>query len=178
MPLLALLIVAGVGFLLYSGTIYTTGRQWFEKCYELKAEQEKAGWSEPKTADPYKAAFWKRCELYSQRGIFSAGFILAGNPEIDAGARALGKSCPSSWSDIPMAGTYYLTLDLIGEQGGPKLLDSFTPAETMISRVYEARWPSCKSARISVGFPKLIETREGVFDWETPCKRCQTDKQK
>jgi hypothetical protein len=175
-PILFILLV-GCGFLAYNGTFYTTGRQWYENCYELKVEQEKAGLSEPKTTDPYKAAFWKRCELYSRRGIFNAGFVLAGNPERDAGARSLGTSCPSGWSDIPIAGTYYLTVNLLQEQGGPSLLDKFSMAEAMISRVYKTRWPNCASGRIRLGFPKIVEAREGVFDWETPCKRCETDRQ-
>ena len=42
--------IAAGGYLAYNGTFYVTGKQWYEACYELKVEQEKAGWSEPKAS--------------------------------------------------------------------------------------------------------------------------------
>ena len=115
---------------------------------------------------------WKRCELYSQGGIYNAGFVLTGTPK-DTEDYALEKVCPSKWGQIPIGGTYYLTLNLLQDQGGPSFLDKFLMAEDMISRTYEAKWPNCSVERIRQGYPKIIETQEGVFDWETPCQRCK-----
>jgi len=173
------LIVVGIAIvagLAYSGTFYATGKQWYEGCYEYKVEGEKAGiLSEAKTSNPYKAILWKNCEPTSRRGIFKAGHLLAGNPGYDRGAVALGDTCPSSWTDVPLDGTYILTLRLLQEQGGPSFFDRFLPAEEMVGRVYNKRWPYCTSKRESLGFPRIVETTPGNFDWETPCKRCATD---
>ena len=162
--------------LAYSGTFSSTGKQWYEGCYEYQVAEEKAGLaSEPQASDPYKAVFWKNCEPTSERGIFKAGFVLAGNPDRDRGSVALGDACPSSWTDVPLGGTHILTLRLLQEQGGPTFTDWFLPADEMIERVYKKRWPYCALKRESLGFPRIVEKTPGNFDWETPCKRCASD---
>lgn len=170
-----LLLAIGGAVMAYTGVFYTTGKQWYESCYELKIEQEKVGWSEPKTTDAYKAAFWSTCESSSRRGIYAAGLLFSGNPEKDKGALELGSACPSSWRDVPMAGTYFLTIDLVKLKGGPSLLEKFLPAENMISNAYTSRWPKCASERERLGFPKIIEVSPNVFEWAMPCKRCAND---
>ena len=168
-------LAIGGAALAYTGTLYTTGKQWYEGCYELKVEQEKVGWSEPKTTDAYKAAFWSTCESSSRRGIFAAGLLFSGNPEKDKGVADLGSSCPSSWRDVPMAGTYFLTIDLVKSKGGPSLVEKFLPAETMIGNAYAKRWPMCATERARLGFPKIIEVSPDAYGWATPCKRCAND---
>lgn len=172
---LVLVATAAGGYLAYSGTFWATGREWYEVCYALKSEQLRAGWSEVTTSDPYLAARRMSCEPISQRGIFSGGMILAGNPEMDRGSAALGNSCPSGWSDMAIGGTYMTSVAFVAAAGGPSLADRFLPAEWMLNRVYTARWPSCNSERARLGFPRIIEKAPGNFGWETPCQRCETD---
>lgn len=172
---LIFILLVPAAYFAYKGTFYVTGKQWYEACYELKQAQNKAGWDQAKTDDPYKAALWSQCERLSQKGIYDAGMVMGGNPEADKGSVALGKSCPNRFSEVPIAGTYYLTSDLIAEDGGPSIIDGFIPAEAVVSRVYKQRWPNCADRRKALGFPKIVEKSKGVFDWETPCKRCESD---
>ena len=172
---LVLVAAAAGGYLAHSGTLWTTGREWYEVCYALKSEQMKVGFGKVTTPDPYLAARHMACEPISVRGIVSGGMVLAGNPETDRGAAALGKSCPSGWSDMAIGGTYMTSVDLVAAAGGPSLADRFLPAERMLNRVYTARWPSCASERARLGFPRIVEKAPGDFGWEVPCQRCETD---
>jgi hypothetical protein len=166
--------------LAYSGFFYVTVSQWCDACYEKKFQHSKqlSPGDEPTTPDSRKAIIWGQCERLSNLGIYNAGLIFGGNPDYDAGAKALGKSCPSSWLEVPLAGSYFLTVNMVRDQGGPSILDRFLPAESMIGRVYQARWPTCVAERIRLGFPKIVEVHPGLFDWQTPCARCATDKGK
>ena len=164
--------------LAYTGTFYVTGRQWYEGCYELRVEQSKVGWAKPQAADAYKAALWAKCEPIVDRAMFASGLLYVGDPSRDLGAAALGSSCPSMWSDMPMVGMYHLAIDLVQTANAPTLLDRFTPAEWMVGRAVTSRWPSCSSERQRLGFPKIVEKSPGRFDWETPCIRCDTDTRK
>ena len=156
----------------YQGVFYSTGRQWFERCYEYDSErmkQSQGGWEDPKTSDPYKAAYWATCEKQSERGVYGAGFVFAGRDDLE-----LAKFCPSKWADVPMGGSYMLTLKLIKAQGGLGWEYGFIPADWMIGELYSNAWPRCVAERTKQGYPKIIE-KDGTFAWEEPCAKCKAE---
>jgi hypothetical protein len=173
MGCLVLIAVAVAGALAYYGAFYDTGRQWYEACWAKKAATASFA-SEPKASDPYMDARWTRCDSTNERAIYEIGFIFAGSPDAatDDDARRLLKACPSSWT-MPMAGIYMETLTLIGQQGGISFVDSFTPADWMIQRVWRKNWPNCAFERQRQNYPILVEKQPGSFDWQTPCIPCQ-----
>jgi hypothetical protein len=193
-----LLIVVAVGstaILAYYGLFYETGRQWNEACWAKRAAEkakDKAAnaaaakgielrpddFGDPQGANAQQDAQWRLCELMSRRAIYQAGFIFAGNPEVDRNASTVVQSCPSSWTQVPMAGTYWLTLDLIADQGGTHTLDAFIPAETTIQRAWIKQWPECAAERIRLGYPMIVEKKRGEFDWAEPCIPCEAARKK
>jgi len=155
--MVALVVIAAavVGYLCYAGTFYVTGKQWFEACYERSIQKEAREFAtkEPVSPDPYKQLLWANCETLSGREMFDAGLLFAGGARDDSDddGRRLLQVCPSTWSDLPMGGTYFLSLKLLQASGGPNWLDRFLPADAMIGRVYTAKWPRCNSERARQG---------------------------
>jgi hypothetical protein len=91
----------------------------------------------------------------------------------DQDAVALKTACPDEWLLYPSV------LDEIQSSGGPSLLDQVAPAEWTASRLLRATWPKCDAERRKQGYPKIVETKPGEFDWGQPCKPCAVrDRQK
>lgn len=169
MPTLLAILVAAA--LAYSGVFYDTGQQYYEACWAKKAAT-KTFVEEPQASNPSQSIMWKKCEIETERAVYRAGLIFASHAEEDAEMLALEKACPSSWSDLPMAGAYYLTIDLVEQRGGPQLVDRFIPARLMIQRVWKARWPRCDTERRRQRYPKIVEDAAGNFQWAKPCPKC------
>ncbi len=157
----------------YSGLFGQTGADYFQSCWELSAETGKKGFAgkvEPKS--PQQAIDWAQCEPISQRGVYRTGIIFVGNAT-HADEIALEKECPSSYKQVPIGGSYMLTISLLEAAGGPKFYDRFLPAEIMVGRVWKDKWPTCSTARERQGYPRIVEKSPGVFGWERPCARCK-----
>lgn len=172
-----LLAILAAAALAYSGVFYDTGQQYDETCWakKAKANEKPLDLEEPKASSPSQAIMWAKCEVETQRAVYRGGLIFAGRADdSDREAVALVKACPSSWSDVPMGGAYYLTVDLIEQQGGPRLADRFLPARRMIERVWKTRWPRCDSERRRQGYPQIVESSQGNFQWARSCPKCST----
>ncbi|MBN9488258.1 MAG: hypothetical protein J0H44_13565 [Alphaproteobacteria bacterium] len=157
----------------YSGLFGPTGADYFRACWEKKAAQIKAGFGgDARPSTPEQAIAWARCAPESARAIFSEGIILAGQENDNIG-NSLRQACPSGFSDIPMGGAYMLTVKLVEDAGGPTFLDRILPAHFMIARVWSDRWPNCSKVREQTGYPKIVETSPGNFDWAWKCPRCK-----
>src|SRR5262249_29948001 len=112
---------------------------------------------------------WKRCEPTTLRALYEIGFVFAGRiyqasryPS-DSDEAELAKACPSSWTEIPIEGTYILSLELVEEKGGVRLLDNFMPADGLIQRAWLSRWPRCGAERQRLGYPKLCRGARGAL---------------
>lgn len=161
--------IALVSWLAYSGLFYQTGKQWFDSCWQ--AQNSKEG---PKTPD--EAASRGKCKYIAEKSLFESGFIFSGNPEhaVTPELKEIVAACPSNYSDIPFGGPQILAVDMVESHGGAEILDSFLPASHLIVGAFKSRWPNCPSARERGGFPKIVE-RNGVFEWEAPCKPCEAE---
>jgi hypothetical protein len=173
LTVLVILGAAAVGA--SSCVLYDTGQDYYEACWakKAKAQEDPLNWEEPRASSPSEAIRWAKCEIETQRAIYRSGLMFAGRVQDgDRAATALAAVCPSSWSDVPMAGAYYLTVDLVERNGGPLLAEKFLPARYMIERVWKARWPRCDAERRRQGYPKIVESAGGTFEWAHPCAKC------
>ena len=166
-----LLVVAALSAALaYFGVFYQTGSQWFQSCWTAQH-------SNRAPTSPEESISWAQCGEVTQRALFDAGFIFAGNPTyaVTPELKAIVEACPSNYSDIPLSGSQVLAVDFIEKSGGPELLDKFTPPDQMIVRAFKSRWPNCQAVRLANNIPKLI--KQGS-DWvfEAPCKPCEAEK--
>ena len=160
-----LLLLAAVGAPTIAQTFFVTGSQYYEACWELHTKTEH--FEEPKPETPRKAVLWTQCEVIAQRAFFNAGMMFSGNVETSEGNR-LRAACPNRWSDVPRGGLYILTLKLIERGGGPRYFDRWLPASYLLTRVYEANWPSCDHERRRQGFPRIVERKPSVFRCDPP----------
>ena len=167
--ILVVLISLGV-WLAQSGVFYQTGRLWFDSCWTLKNAKR-----DPLT--PQEAIAWKQCEPVTEKAVYEAGFIFGGDPkkEITPAAKAITAACPSNWSDIPIGGAFFLPVQLIERQGGPRLVDRFMPPESLVAHAFKSKWPGCPAARVANGYPKIVRKGD-AWDFESPCKPCAEEK--
>jgi hypothetical protein len=145
-------------FLVYNGSFYTTGTQYFEACYK-KSIDVKEGRIKPElsTNDPYKLLLQDKCDSISQSGIEQAGLtfvpgILSKRTDgLKTKWMVLSKVCPSLYKDYTSP-TYIVTMKLFADQDGPSFYDKFLPAETTVSNLYREKWPDCSSeaARLNI----------------------------
>ncbi|MCG3774902.1 MAG: hypothetical protein JW395_1727 [Nitrospira sp.] len=165
--------LVGAALASYHGAFGPTGADYFQSCWERQAEERtmKGLFERPEPKSPQQAISWAGCEPISRRAIYRKGIILVGNPR-DADDIALERVCPSAYRQVPIGGTYMLTLELLEMSGGPRFYDRVLPAEFMIGRVWEDKWPACSKAREGQGYPRIVEKSAGVFDWERRCARC------
>ena len=157
----------------YLGAFGQSGSDYFQACWERRVAQTKAKFGDVQAQTPQQAIAWAGCERISKKAIYDAGFIFAGGKNRDVEDEKIAAVCPSSWSDVPMGGTYMLTVKLIEDRGGPKFWDKFLPADFMIKRVWEERWPKCAAERERQQYPKIVEQQSGAFEWSRPCARCE-----
>lgn len=163
--------LGGAALASYFGVFGQTGSDYFQSCWELRAESVKKGFSKPEPKSPQQGINWAGCEPIGRRAIYETGIIFVGNPR-DADEAALERVCPSSYRQVPIGGSYMLTIDLLESSGGPRLYDRILPAEFMIGRAWRDKWPACSKERERQGYPKIVEKSAGVFGWERPCAKC------
>src|SRR4051812_30938623 len=103
-----------------------------------KRKQENSVPKNPFHQTPTSSHCGPTARTLSGRGMFDAGLLFAGGARDDSDddGRRLLQVCPSAWSDLPMGGTYFLSLKLLQASGGPNWVDRFLPADAMIGRVY------------------------------------------
>jgi hypothetical protein len=154
----------------YKASGSLTGKDYYEACWELKSKMK--GFTEPPPSTPYQAGQWKQCEPVAQRAIYDNGLIFAG---IEAGedAQKLRRSCPDKWSEVPVAGVFYLYVKDTEAEGGVQGLFRILPANWAIGAWARTRWPHCSEVRESLGFPKVVQKDDGTFGWEKPCPKCK-----
>src|SRR5262245_49883685 len=147
-----------------------SGKAFYETCWEHKSKT--AGFNEAKPSNPYQAVQWKNCEAVVRRGIYAQGMIFAGNESGEEFDR-LRKACPDSWSEIPLAGSFYLYVEDTEAAGGLSSLNAFLPATWSVENWAGKRWPNCSRERERQGYPKIVEKTPGAFAWEKPCPKCK-----
>jgi len=170
--ILWILAIAG-GFWVYtdyqaSGSL--TGKAYYETCWELKTKTK--GIAEPTPSTPYQAGQWKQCEPVARRAVFASGLIFAGRETGEDYDRLRG-ACPDSYSEVPMAGIFYLYVNDTEAAGGVSGIDGALPATWSLSHWAAKRWPRCSAERENQGYPKVIEKNDGTFAWEKPCSKCK-----
>lgn len=168
---LGIFIGLGIAVASYNGIFGQTGSDYFRSCWEKRAAAINTRLDEPRAASPEQAIAWARCEITTRRAIYDRGIVFAGTPQ-DAIDQAIDRACPSGLRDLPLGGSYMLTVKLAEENGGPKFLDRFMPAEHMIGRLWTERWPACSAEREKHGYPKIVE-RGNSFGWAWNCPRCK-----
>ena len=149
---------------------YQTGADWFHNCWN--ALHSKDG----KPATPEEAIAWAKCAPTAERALYDAGYIIAGSPEyaVTPQLQAIGRACPSSWSDIPLFGVQELAVNLIEKAGGPAPKYRTLPADGMIVDVFKSEWPNCPDVRKANGFPKIVRKGEG-WGWARECEPCKDE---
>jgi len=161
-----LLLLAAVGAPTIAQAFFVTGSQYYEACWELHTKTEHfvtyAGSSVDVRVEEPKPV-WAQCEVIAQRAFFNAGMMFSGNVETSEGDR-LRAACPG----VPRGGLYILALELIERGGGPRYFDRWLPASYLLTRVYEANWPSCDRERRRQGFPRIVERKPGEFRCDPP----------
>lgn len=166
---LILALIAATGWLIQAGVLYQTGQQWFEACWtQAKAKRS------PST--PQEAIAWGQCEPIAERSVYQAGYLFSADASmaVTPQAKALANSCPSSYSDMPIAGINLFVVLQLERDGGPTWSDRFLPPNQMIVRVFESRWPDCPNVRKAEGYPMLIQHADG-WRWEKPCMPCENE---
>jgi hypothetical protein len=79
------LALSGCAFLLsgitfaYSGTFYTTGKEFYEGCWQRKAKE--GNWKLAEASTPSEAAFWATCTPLVVETMNSIGFALSSSEE-------------------------------------------------------------------------------------------------
>ena len=170
--ILWLFAIAG-GFWLYtdyqaSGNL--RGKAYYETCWELKNKTK--GFTDPTPSTPYEAGQWKQCEPVARRALFASGMIYAGQETGEEYDR-LRRACPDQFSEVPMGGLYYLYVKDMEIEGGVSGIDSLLPATWSLNHWATKRWPRCKQERERQGYPKVVEKKNGTFEWERPCPKCK-----
>jgi hypothetical protein len=102
MPFLVILFLISGITSAYSGTFYTTGKEFYEGCWQRKTKDE--AWKNAVAATPSEAAVWARCSPMVAETMDSIGFaISSSNENAPADMKALVGFCPNQWSELPMA---------------------------------------------------------------------------
>jgi hypothetical protein len=147
MPLLVILFFISGITSAYSGTFYTTGKEFYEGCWQRKAKDEP--WKNAVAATPSEAALWAKCSPMVAETMDSIGFaISSSNENAPADIKALVGFCPNQWSELPMARDrlYIPIIETIERMGGPSATENLAPASWIIERALVARWPRCTGA--------------------------------
>jgi hypothetical protein len=95
---------------------------------------------------------------------FVATTLAQGSPGRETGedyARLRG-ACPDSYSEVPMAGIFYLYVNDTEAAGGVSGIDGALPATWSLSHWAAKRWPRCSAERERQGYPKVM-----------PCSKCK-----
>jgi hypothetical protein len=147
MPFLVILFLISGITSAYSGTFYTTGKEFYEGCWQRKTKDE--AWKNAVAATPSEAAVWARCSPMVAETMDSIGFaISSSNENAPADMKALVGFCPNQWSELPMAldRLYVPIIETIEGMGGPSVTENLAPASWIIQRALVARWPRCTGA--------------------------------
>jgi hypothetical protein len=147
MRLLAFLLLFGTGIAAYFGAFYTTGSQYYEACWERRAQE--TGFSNAQAKTPGQAVVWASCNPIVLEAFDSAGFVLGSSAEgAPSEAKALAKLCPDRFTEIPIDidRLYGRVIDIIEKTGGPSFIDRVAPASWLVERSLKARWPRCTDA--------------------------------
>ena len=170
MRYLALGLLVGGVWLMQCGLIYQTGAQWYDSCWR----STRGGLSDkPSPATPAEAKAWSACEAQADQAFHDAGLVwtkrlFLADPVDHLPFAGILKACPSIWRDQPMGGMHYKLVSLLEERGGHDLLDRFLPAEQMLVRIYEERWPDCNRAREAAKVPRMRKMHN-EWDFVEPC---------
>jgi hypothetical protein len=131
----------------YSGTFYTTGKEFYEGCWHRKTKDE--AWKNAVAATPTEAALWASCSPMVMDTMISIGFEISSSsdkapPEI----KALVGFCPNAFSELPMGRDrlYLPVIEIIEKTGGPSATENLAPASWIIQRALIDRWPRCSDA--------------------------------
>lgn len=153
--------------LAYFGAFGQTGSDYFEQCWEQRAAQANTKLGErPPAKSAAQDVAWSMCDYATQKAVFGLGFVFAGS-WVKPGDSPILQECPHTAS-LPPGAPYVATVQLVLDSGGPTLVDRFLPAEHMIERVWLSKWPRCSKAREGRGYPKIVETKDGLFRWSMP----------
>lgn len=171
-----LIVIAAVvwAVLAYNDVIYTTGTTWYDACWRRMQASKGLSQGDPIAPDPNTDILWRNCERTAEKALYDKGMIFAGLPKDNSDQRGyeLQRACPSNWTDAPLGGFYIKAVELIREDGGPSYFDRVLPAEWLLRRTYQDRWPACESVRMAQGYPKIIEVSPNKFEWAQPCSVC------
>jgi hypothetical protein len=135
MPFLVILFLISGITSAYSGTFYTTGKEFYEGCWQRKTKDE--AWKNAVAATPSEAAVWARCSPMVAETMDSIGFaISSSNENAPADMKALVGFCPNQWSELPMAldRLYVPIIETIEGMGGPSVTENLAPASWIIQR--------------------------------------------
>jgi hypothetical protein len=146
---LLILLVAVAAWAAREGFFYTTGSQFYEGCWQRQVEEKKAALGDAQARGPKEAALWASCTPLVAQAMDDVGFVLGSSAEnAPADAKALAADCPDRYKDLPvfMDRLYTRVVEIIEKTGGPALIDQFTPADWLIKRAVNQRWPNCTKA--------------------------------
>jgi hypothetical protein len=131
----------------HAGTFYTTGKEFYESCWQRKTKDE--AWKNAVAATPNEAALWASCSPMVVETMISIGFEISSSHEkAPAEMKALVGFCPNQWSELPMGPDrlYIPVIEIIEKTGGPSATENLAPASWIIQRALVARWPRCTGA--------------------------------
>jgi len=128
-----LTLLTAIIWLIYQGTFYQTGRQWYHSCWQ-KYNATTEWFAEPQPKSPEEAANWAQCTKLADEVTYGNGMVFTSNPvdENDKVGIALAKACPAPWSDYPINGIYVIFVKNIENSGGVSLVDNLRPAQSML----------------------------------------------
>jgi hypothetical protein len=165
--LVAAVVIGAI--LSHQGVFYQTGSQFYRTCWErLHSKPD----SKPDT--PEQAAAWATCQLVAESAFSKEGFLFSGNPELAVTPQltAVYHACPSQWSDMFPEDLWRVAVQVIQDNGGPRLPDKFLPAASAVTRAFSTKWPSCVATARKNGFPRIV-MRNGSWDFEEKCVPCE-----
>jgi hypothetical protein len=164
MPYLVILFLIGGIVSAHSGAFYTTGKQFYEGCWERHKAETEAWKAEGKSAaakTPSEAALWASCSRIVAETMDSIGFAISDSREnAPAEMKALVGSCPNAFSELPayIDSLYVPIIDTIEKMGGSSPTDSVAPASWLVERALVARWPRC----IDAARPYIAKARKAA----------------
>jgi hypothetical protein len=129
MPFLIILFLISGITSAYSGTFYTSGKDFYEGCWQRRAKGD--GWKNAVATTPSEAALWARCTPMVVETMESIGFAISSSSEKAPGEmKALVGFCPNEFSELPIAPDllYIRVIEMIEKMGGPSVTESVAPA--------------------------------------------------
>jgi hypothetical protein len=157
----------------YSGTFYTTGKEFYEGCWQRKTKEKKEGsWKLAVAATPSEAALWASCTPLVAQTMISIGFELSSSGEkAPAEMKALVGFCPNAWSELPtFPDLYYIPIiEIIEKTGGPSATENLAPASWVIQRARVGLAASTRRVRTSMSahiLGSILSTTNAV-KWAT-----------